>query len=208
MSILITETEHLDSVVRLEARFRRQSEPEVLLSDDIIKRMKVRECSFTARHLNDGMKDKRFEDFSKSYTRNTVQRRPNSTHSMKLSSARLFPLAPLAQTLRALEQALSLLPSRQCRRCASGQRSGMHASHADRRRVIHLLGLGCLIGLRAEIGCCGTALRKISGEDRLDEGAEDDLSTAACLVSRKGSLHRTTKPTQSWEGPSTEPSRT
>ncbi len=65
---------------------------------------------FTPRHLNGGMKDKRFEDLSKSSTRDTVQRRPNSTRSMKLSSARLSPLARLTQTPRALEQASSLLP--------------------------------------------------------------------------------------------------
>lgn len=63
----------------------------------------------------------------------------------------------------------------------------MRASHLDRRGPIHLLGLGCLIGLRAEIGCCGTALREVSGEDGLDKGAEDYLSTAAGLVSQTGS---------------------
>lgn len=45
------------------------------------------------------------------------------------------------------------------------------------------MGLGCLIGLRAEIGCCGSALGEVSREDWLNQGAEDDLSTSTIRVS-------------------------
>lgn len=34
----------------------------------------------------------------------------------------------------------------------------------------------CLIGLAAEVGSSGTGLGEESGEDRLDNGSEDDLS--------------------------------
>lgn len=41
---------------------------------------------------------------------------------------------------------------------------------------LHGVRLGRLVSLRAKIGSCRTALGEKAGEDRLDEGTEDDLS--------------------------------
>ena len=41
-----------------------------------------------------------------------------------------------------------------------------------------LLRLGRLVGLRAKVGSSGTTLREVLGEDWLNEGAEDHLSTS------------------------------
>lgn len=42
----------------------------------------------------------------------------------------------------------------------------------------------CLVGLRAEVGSGGTALREVAGEDRVNEGAEYDLSTAVRYINK------------------------
>ena len=49
--------------------------------------------------------------------------------------------------------------------------------------VLHGVRLGRLVGLGAKIGGSGATLGKEAGEDGLDEGTEDDLSTT--VVSNK-----------------------
>ena len=48
-----------------------------------------------------------------------------------------------------------------------------------------------LISLRAEIGSGRTALGEVAGEDGVDKGAKDDLSTAIRRVSIPSMIERT-----------------
>ena len=68
--------------------------------------------------------------------------------------------------------------------------------------------LGGLVGLRAEVGCGGSALGEVSRKDGLDEGAEDDLRAARGFCVREYSCHCLGSLTQFGEEPSTRQGRT
>ena len=59
------------------------------------------------------------------------------------------------------------------------------------RLILHGVRLACLVGLSAKVRGSGSALMKIAGENRLNQGAENDLGAAVaglvsfrCLESR------------------------
>ena len=49
--------------------------------------------------------------------------------------------------------------------------------------ILHGVRLGRLVSLRAKVGSSRAALGEKAGEDRLDEGAEDDLGATIVFLS-------------------------
>lgn len=59
----------------------------------------------------------------------------------------------------------------------------------DKRRL-GSVGLASRVNFSAEVGSSGASLGEVAREDRLEEGAEDDLSTTVgCLVEVCGFRH-------------------